>query len=258
MDLIHKILYKTLSLDNYLRVVSRLFFIYIKLGIGRYTPATEYVYHLSKLVKNGDTAIDIGANLGYYSRTLSQIVGESGKVYAVEPMQQIIGVLRDNLRKCKNIEILNYALGAESKEVTVGNDSSLTTGYFGTGQNFINDTQKSVDVSSVAEMRRGSELFKNITSLEFIKCDIEGYEVIVMREMRPILERFSPVVLIETGGKNRAQIVELFSELGYIGYTLERGLEVPITKNKEQSSSRIDEPFLSNGEVEKDIIFRKI
>lgn len=242
MGLIHKILYKILSLDSYLRVVSRLFFIYTRLGIGRYAPATEYVYHLSKLVESGDTVIDIGANLGYYSRTLSKLVGASGKVYAVEPMQQIIGVLRDNLQNCRNVEIMNYALGAESKQVSVGNDSSQTTGYFGTGQNFINESEKSVDVSSLAEMRRGSELFKNLTSLDFIKCDIEGYEVIVISEMRPILERFTPTVLIETGGENRKQIVELFGELGYKGYTLERGIEVSI----------------ADTEGVKDIIFRKI
>ena len=70
--LIHKILYKTLPLEGYLRAVSRMFFLWQRLGIGRYAPATEYVYHLPQLVHAGDTAIDIGANLGYYARTLSR------------------------------------------------------------------------------------------------------------------------------------------------------------------------------------------
>ena len=59
--LIHKILYRTLPLEGYLRAVSRLFFLWQRLGIGRYAPATEYVYHLPELVRAGDTAIDIGA-----------------------------------------------------------------------------------------------------------------------------------------------------------------------------------------------------
>ena len=62
--LIHKILYKTLPLEGYLRAVSRMFFLWQRLGIGRYAPATEYVYHLPQLVRPGDTAIDIGAKLG--------------------------------------------------------------------------------------------------------------------------------------------------------------------------------------------------
>ena len=69
--LLHKILYRTLPLEGYLRAVSRLFFISYRLGLGRRSAATEYVYHLPRLAKAGDTAIDIGANLGYYARPLS-------------------------------------------------------------------------------------------------------------------------------------------------------------------------------------------
>ena len=236
---IHKILYRCLSLDSYLRVVSGLFFVYIRLGLGRKSPITEYVYHLSKLAKEGDTVIDIGANLGYYSRTLSRIVGEQGHVYSVEPMNQIVEVLRRNLKGCDNVTILNYALGAKQTEVSMGNDSSLSSGYFGTGQNFVNETDKSVNVSSVAQMRRGSELFGSLERLDVIKCDIEGYEVVVMEEMRPVLEKFHPLVLIESGDVNRQQIIKLFTELGYSGYTLMDGCEVVLT-----------------AEEEKDIIFR--
>lgn len=61
-----------------------------------------------------------------------------------------------------------------------------------------------------------------------------------MRELRPLLERFRPTVLIETGGENRPQIIELFTELGYRGYTLENGREIPLAPD-----------------TEKDIIFRQ-
>ncbi len=85
------------------------------------------------------------------------------------------------------------------------------------------------DVEFTAEMRRGSELFARLPRLDFIKCDIEGYEAVVMEEMRPLLERFRPTVLIETGGENRPRIVRLFTRLGYAGYTLDRGREIPLS-----------------------------
>lgn len=236
---IHKILYRTLSLEGYLRTVSRLFFLWQRLGIGRYAPATEYVYHLPRLVRAGDTAIDIGANLGYYARTISHLAGPSGRVYAVEPVAPIRRVLSRNLRRCGNAEILPYALGTESKPIVMANDSARETGYFGTGQNFVNDGGGKADVEFTAQMRRGSELFAALQRLDFVKCDIEGYEVVVMTEMRPLLEKFRPTVLIETGGANRPQIVALFTGLGYTGYTLDRGREVPLT-----------------AESTKDIIFR--
>ena len=89
--LLHKILYRTLPLEGYLRAVSRLFFISYRLGLGRRSAATEYVYHLPRLAKAGDTAIDIGANLGYYARPLSEIVGTAGRVHAVEPSRSFAG-----------------------------------------------------------------------------------------------------------------------------------------------------------------------
>ncbi len=237
--LIHRILYRTLPLEGYLRVVSRMFFLWQRLGLGRYAPATEYVYHLAQLVRAGDTCIDIGANLGYYARTISRLAGPAGRVFAVEPVAPIRKVLSRNLRRCANIEILPYALGAEARDVVMGNDSARESGYFGTGQNFVNDSGEKPDVEFTARMRRGSELFADLQRLDFIKCDIEGYELTVMREMRPLLERFHPTVLIETGGDNRPGIIRLFTELGYRGTTLDHGREVPLT-----------------AESTKDIIFR--
>lgn len=237
--LIHRILYRTLPLEGYLRVVSRMFFLWQRLGLGRYAPATEYVYHLAQLVRAGDTCIDIGANLGYYARTISRLAGPAGRVFAVEPVAPIRKVLSRNLRRCANVEILPYALGAEARDVVMGNDSARESGYFGTGQNFVNDSGEKPDVEFTARMRRGSELFADLQRLDFIKCDIEGYELTVMREMRPLLERFHPTVLIETGGDNRPEIIRLFTELGYRGTTLDHGREVPLT-----------------AESTKDIIFR--
>ena len=225
---IHKILYRTLPLEGYLRAVSRLFFLWQRLGIGREAPATEYVYHLPKLVRAGDTCIDIGANLGYYARLMSRIAGRNGHVYAVEPVAPIRRVLERNLSGCGNVDILPYALGAAEGEIRMGNATVRTGGYFGTGQNFVMEAGAEADVEFTAEMRRGSELFGHLTRIDFIKCDVEGYEVVVMEEMRPLLERFRPTVLIETGGENRDRIVALFTELGYDAYTLHRGQEIPL------------------------------
>ena len=226
---LHRILYRTLPLEGYLRAVSRLFFLWQRLGLGRRAPETEYVYHLPQLVRAGDTCIDIGANLGYYARTISRLAGPAGRVYAVEPVAPIRKVLSRNLRRCGNTEILPFALGAAAGPIRMGNDSARENGYFGTGRNFVNEGGGRSDVEFTAEMRRGSELFARLPRLDFIQCDIEGYEAVVMEEMRPLLERFRPTVLIETGGENRPRIVRLFTRLGYAGYTLDRGREIPLS-----------------------------
>lgn len=227
--LFHRLLYRLLPLGGYLRVVSRMFFIYRALGIGRHGRALEYNYHLPQLVGQGATAIDIGANLGYYTRPLSAIVGDAGHVYAVEPVPVIFEVLKRNVAGRKNVTLLNYALGNEERTIEMANDSVAAAGYFGTGRNFVSDGELSGEaIKFSAEMRRGSELFANLERVDFIKCDIEGYERVVIPEMRAIIERHHPTVLIETDGDTRHEIIEMFTQMGYRAYMLEGGKEVKL------------------------------
>ena len=227
--LFHRLLYRLLPLEGYLRVVSRMFFLYRALGIGRKGRALEYNYHLPQLVGRGATAIDIGANLGYYTCPLADIVGSEGRVYAVEPVPLIFEVLKRNVAGRKNVTLLNYALGSEERTIEMANDSVAAAGYFGTGRNFVSDGELSGEaIKFSAEMRRGSRLFADLERVDFIKCDIEGYERVVIPEMRAIIERHHPTVLIETDGETRQEIIDMFTQMGYRAYMLEAGREVTL------------------------------
>lgn len=234
--LLHRLLYRLLPLKWYLWSVSRLFFLCYGLGWGRKKRSMEYVYHLPNLVQKGDTAIDIGANLGYYSRPLSQIVGNEGRVYCVEPVPVIFEVLKRNMHRRANATLLNYALGEESGCVDMVNDTVAEVGYFGTGRNAVSDGQSSAEaIHFTVQMRRGSELFADLERLDFIKCDIEGYERIVLPEMRALIERFHPVVLLETDGDTRRDMVAMFADMGYRAYTLsDDGSECPLTTDSDR------------------------
>ena len=169
-------------------------------------------------------------------------MGEQGKVYAVEPVPVIFSILKRNVGKRKNVELLNYALGEEERAIEMANDSVAAVGYFGTGRNFVSEGELSKDaVRFTAQMRRGSELFKNVEKIDFIKCDIEGYERVVLPELRPLIEKFHPTVLVETDGESRQQMIRMFTELGYSAYMLVGGKEVTL-----------------DPESDKDIIFRFI
>ena len=233
--LFHRLLYRLLPLGGYLRVVSRMFFLYRALGIGRKGRALEYNYHLPQLVGRGATAIDIGANLGYYTRPLSAIVGDEGRVYAVEPVPVIFDVLKRNVAGCNNVTLLNYALGSEERTIEMANDSVAAAGYFGTGRNFVSDGELSGKaIKFSAEMRRGSRLFADLERVDFIKCDIEGYERVVIPEMRAIIERHHPTVLIETDGDTRQEIIDMFTQMGYRAYMLEAGREVTLDASSDK------------------------
>ena len=71
---------------------------------------------MSQLVNNGDSVIDIGANIGTTAISLSRSVGESGKVFAFEPQQIISQFLSANvlLNNIKNIEVYTLAVSSKS------------------------------------------------------------------------------------------------------------------------------------------------
>lgn len=137
-----------------------------------------------QLAKEGDTIVDIGANLGYYTLLASKIVGDSGKVYAFEPDPTNYKVLSSNieLNGCKNIITEQKAVSDANGKVTLYLDSKDVGAHtiYKNGK-----TKKSVTVDSVTldEYFKGKEYPINI-----IKMDIEGAEMAAIRGMEKIIE----------------------------------------------------------------------
>jgi FkbM family methyltransferase len=228
---IKRILYRRLSLEGYLRAVSSLYFLLYRLGFRRLFPMYEYPVFLKKRIARGDVVVDIGANLGYYSWFFARAVGRGGRVYAVEPMQPILPVLRRNVGRYRQVEILPCALGDEQKTIRMVNDTAAAD-YLHTGHNRVGDQPDTASgFSFEAEMQRGSELFGALERLDWIKCDIEGYEWVVLREMEPVIRRHRPVVLVETWGEQRKQLISFFADLGYSAFVLNKNTLCPAETN---------------------------
>ena len=81
-------------------------------------------------VREGETAIDIGANYGLYAYHLSKAVGPTGRVYAFEPIDFTVGALRivSRLLRLKNVEIIEKGCGSEPGRVrSLGRGSRFGT-----------------------------------------------------------------------------------------------------------------------------------
>ncbi|PHI19493.1 methyltransferase FkbM [Lewinellaceae bacterium SD302] len=236
--MIRKILYRFLSFEQYLYVLSQLYFTSFNLGLLKNNRAYAYPYFLKNLIYKGDTVIDIGANLGYMSVLYSKLVGDSGKVHSVEPVAPVLKVLRRNTGGLKNVTIYPYALGTEEKTILLGNNTRLKQGYVGSGSHFVLD-KKLTDATEAdqmfeAEMKRGSELFGSLNRIDFIKCDIEGFEIVVLPEMKDILSRFKPLLLVESNTGQRGELIDFFSGLGYLAYVLDEDNRLVLTNAGEK------------------------
>jgi len=79
----------------------------------------EVVCAMERIVRAGDTVIDGGANIGFFTLYLAQLVGPDGKVIAIEPGQNNLWKLEENVRlnKLKNVEIVRKPLWHDHSEV---------------------------------------------------------------------------------------------------------------------------------------------
>lgn len=201
-------------------------------------PLYKYHYFDKKMIRKGDYIIDLGANLGYYTILFAKWTGKTGKVYAVEPVFYFADTIKWASKKYENIELYPYALGKEEKEVTLGTlDKS---GYLRTGLlHVIEQEEKEApqEFAVKAQMKKASILFENIPRLDFVKCDIEGYEEIVLPEMADLLRKFKPVIQLETWGEHKAPVEKFLLENGYEIYNIEDEVIKPLheTRNREFS-----------------------
>jgi len=72
-----------------------------------------------------------------------------------------------------------------------------------------------------SDIKKGSEIFAGLQKLDYIKCDIEGYETVVFPELKPILQKHLPLVQLETWGEQLPVMLTFFKGLGYKAYHLQ-------------------------------------
>lgn len=139
-------------------------------------PEPEVVHLMMRAIKPGDTVIDGGANLGYFTLLLSRLVGPSGHVIAIEPSPPNLAKLRHNLEinKIQNVEVVAKALWPKSGEAL----PFYLTEYGGYDSLFSHD--KVTGTVEVETITLRDVILQNIVPA-LIKLDIEGAEVEVLQ-----------------------------------------------------------------------------
>lgn len=227
-----KLAFKSLGQKNYLKLLSIGYKFMYKTGLLKSNPSYVYHYFSKNLVKQGDTVLDIGANVGYYAMLFAKWVGNTGKLVAVEPVPDFFEMLKWNTKQFSNITYYNYALGLEEKDIQLV--APNPNGYLRTGLANVKDELNDSDAGEnaftfTARMKKASELFADIPVINFIKMDIEGYEEFVLPEMKNILLKHKPILQLETWGKHKPVVQDLLHGIGYTQYELRNGKLVLVT-----------------------------
>ena len=90
--------------------------IHMDIRRGRFRPNDPEYEQLPLFVKPGDWVIDVGANVGYYTWKLSQLVGQQGRVLAIEPIPESMEMLMSVIGTlpCDNVTTFNVAASDQS------------------------------------------------------------------------------------------------------------------------------------------------
>lgn len=233
MNFIKRIIFKLLGVKNYLRVISQLFFFTYFKGWLKGKPTYDCHYMARNLIAKGDYVIDLGANLGYYSLIFSKLVGEKGKVFSIEPVALFRTILSRNARKQKNIEILPYAIGNINNE-TIKMGVPVTSSYFSHGRTHVLSGEENCAMTFDAVTMRPDSLFSNLKKLNYLKCDIEGYEKIAIPLFKDLITKFKPILQIEIDPENRTELVHFLKTLEYSVFEV-KGEKLFAVNNPSQS-----------------------
>lgn len=157
---------------------------------GKYEPDTFQI--IEKHVKTGDVCVDVGANTGAISLALCRKVGSQGRVFCFEPGPTFFNQLQRNIAlnpQLKDSAIL-VAQGVSDKEgILYWNEDAEFPG------NAVLSAKKGI---SVPVTTLDSFLDGKTSRFDFIKVDVEGMELEVLRGADQILARFSPTILFES------------------------------------------------------------
>jgi FkbM family methyltransferase len=180
------------------------------------------------LVKPNDSTIDIGSNIGLYTKVLSDLVGSEGRVYSIEPIPATFEILCSNIHNLNlnNVVPINCAFSDKDKEITM----EVPHYAFG-GENYY-QAHIVKNTSGNTKLRRVNipsktldSKFRDISNLiSFIKCDVEGHELECLHGAKDILKHSQAAWLIEITGNPddlqsaANQVFDVMSQNGYASW----------------------------------------
>lgn len=177
---------------------------------------------IKQFLHSNAVVLDIGANMGWYSLNLSKAV-PSGSVIAFEPIKRTFEHLKKNiaLNGFKNIRVYNFGLSDKKGVFELYYDPKLT------GAASLKDLYKGSKKEKIrCQLKRLDDfIFKITPHIDFIKCDVEGAELFVVKGALEVLKKTKPVLFLEMLRKWSAKfgyhpndLIRLLDGIGYNCY----------------------------------------
>lgn len=193
---------------------------------GYWEPELEAV--IRALVRPGAVALDIGANIGYFTAILAECVGSSGKVISIEALNPLARLIEKSKQynNWHQVTIKNVALSNEQgsayflvNSINPGGSCIVSPSEAEVKQRIRPKSIITVPTSSLDDLIHDSKM---IDRVDYIKIDVEGAEWLVLQGARKILERYKPIITMEFSpmryrlqGQDPINVLRYLENLGY-------------------------------------------
>ena len=176
-----------------------------------------------KLVREGDTVVEVGGHVGYVALYLASLVREKGHVYVFEPGPNNLPYIRRNVGSKASITLV---------EKGVGNENAVRTFYVEdlSGQNcsFVKDLpvlRRNMENAFVSRVGLREVSVQMVTLDAFceergirpdlLKIDAEGFEAEIVNGAERLLSTTRPIAMIEIQGRSKAVLASMKAH-GYV------------------------------------------
>lgn len=197
---------------------------------------------LKKLLPEGSSAYDIGANIGYYTIYLCNAI-KCRKVFAFEPSPREHEQLVNNVKRngCSNAEIRQFALGDRDGVI----DLYLAQSNF--GKNSVTEIQEGGNKVQVKMFSLDSLEEVKQYAPDFIKLDVEGAEPLVLRGAAETILRAKPIILYESWAfesaafaNGKCEATDILSSYGYQFFDITPSVKLkPIVAGRQVTTSNL-------------------
>lgn len=171
---------------------------------------------LQDLISPGDWVIDIGANVGHYTKRFSELVEAHGRVIAFEPVPTTFSLLSANVQLFAhpNVSLINAA--ASDKLDVVG----MSMPKFSSGlYNYYQAHLSSTEGNALSVLTISLDSLSINQRIALVKIDAESHEYFVLIGMQKLIKKHHPVLIIETSSN---EVIANLKSLGYVPEKLYR------------------------------------